>query len=95
MEGFMTLLDYRAALSAVDEDLIDLLQKRMEITLNIALYKKEHGLPVYDPEREAFIISNLMEKMPLDFKYVIAPLYEVIFELSREYQKKVMNGEYA
>ena len=44
--------DYREQIDAIDQELVKLFTQRMEVAANIAGYKKEQGLPVYDPRRE-------------------------------------------
>ncbi|MBQ3955323.1 MAG: chorismate mutase, partial [Clostridia bacterium] len=42
----------RRTISEVDLEMAALFSRRMEAVKRIAAYKKERGLPVYDPARE-------------------------------------------
>ncbi|MBQ1525035.1 MAG: chorismate mutase [Firmicutes bacterium] len=54
----MDLNDYRKEIDAVDEQLLALFARRMEISAAIAANKKERGLPTYDPAREEAILKK-------------------------------------
>ena len=42
----------RKEINDIDKQMMDLFIRRMKAAENIAQYKKERGLPVYDPARE-------------------------------------------
>ncbi len=50
---------WRREIDQIDREILRLLGKRVECALGVSRTKKEHGLPVYDPEREKSILSNL------------------------------------
>lgn len=52
------LQDLRGKLDNCDGQLQKLFQERMEIIQKVAAYKKEQKLPIYDPRREAEILSR-------------------------------------
>lgn len=49
----MDLSECRAKLDQIDEQIVQLLEERMEISEAVAAYKAKHHLPVLDKEREA------------------------------------------
>ncbi|MGL6196425.1 MAG: chorismate mutase, partial [Thermoguttaceae bacterium] len=53
------LEELRKQISSLDNDLADLLVRRMDCSLEIAKYKKEHNMQVLDPSREREILSNI------------------------------------
>ena len=75
------LKHYREQIDKIDSQLLQLFEQRMEVSLDIAEYKKEHGLPIFDPKRE-------QEKLDALNQPYEAKLYSTIFELSREHQEK-------
>lgn len=75
----MELKDYRKKIDKTDAELLRLFKERMSIAKEIALYKKERGIPVYDPARE----SEKLSAMP---DVYARKLFTALFELSREYQ---------
>ena len=50
--------DLRRQIDSCDEKLLALLKERMEIVDQIGQYKKEHGLSIYDQEREEQILRR-------------------------------------
>ena len=44
--------ELRGQIEKIDEQMIDLFEERMGISAKVASYKKEHGIPVLDEERE-------------------------------------------
>jgi len=57
MEGSLETL--REEINRIDENIIGLLSKRMEIAKNIAALKKEKGIPIEDKERERTLLLKL------------------------------------
>ncbi len=86
----MELQDYRKELDTLDEELLKLFTRRMEIAAQIGAYKKEHGLPVYDPARERQILLKIAERSPEGMGDYAVALYSLIFELSRASQNRLM-----
>ena len=57
MEG-NKLIELRKEIDTVDNQIKELLIKRMDICLDIAAYKKRHNLCVEDEKREEEILKN-------------------------------------
>ena len=55
----MDLSDIRKDIDAIDEQMIELLTKRMECSLKVAEIKRAEGLPVYHPGREQAIFDKV------------------------------------
>ena len=52
MSVIMDLKDYRAAIDGIDRELLALFTRRLALCSDIAVWKKEHGLPALDEVRE-------------------------------------------
>lgn len=89
------LTEYRARIDAMDRELVRLFEERMDITQKVGEYKRSHGLPVLDPQREREVLSAkaaLVENAAL--KADVVALYETIMGLSRRQQRRlVREGE--
>ena len=59
----MDLKELRNKINEIDNELLSLYLKRMNISKQIAQYKKEHNLPIYDSKREEELINNLLNKI--------------------------------
>ena len=85
----MDLNILRQEIDAIDEQLVRLFCRRMDVSRRVAEYKKERGLPVYVPAREQAILEKLGEKAGPVFAESVQALYGHIFEISRSYQHKL------
>jgi chorismate mutase/prephenate dehydratase len=56
------LLRIRGEIDAIDENLLDLLNKRAQCSLEIGAIKSVQGDPVYRPGREQLLLENLLER---------------------------------
>ena len=84
----MELKDLRNQIDDIDDELVRLFVKRMEVSAQVADYKKEHNLPIYVPAREREILQEVAEKAGAGLANYSRVLYSMIFELSRSYQRK-------
>jgi len=85
----MDLNDYRAQIDKIDNDLLQLFKERMDVCRHIALYKKEHGLPVLNAERERELLITIENKSEEFLRPYTLKLYTTLLELSRDYQKGI------
>ena len=84
----MDLQDYRKEIDAIDDELVRLFGKRMDIAAKIADYKKEQGLPIHVPAREREKLVDVAAKAGPEMANYTRVLYSMLFELSRSYQSK-------
>lgn len=83
----------REQINEVDQELVRAFEKRMHIALEIAKYKKENGLPVYDPVREAAVLKKQMAAVDAELAGYTQCLYQTLFEVSRRYQQEYLAQE--
>ena len=86
----MELQDYRKQIDEIDDELVKLFAKRMEVSEGIASYKKERGLPILDAGREHEKINSICAKVAPEMRNYASVLYSSIFELSRSHQSQQM-----
>ena len=84
----MDLKDYRKEIDAIDDQLVQLFGKRMDIAAKIADYKKENNLPILVPAREREKLADVAQKAGPEMANYTRVLYSMLFELSRSYQSK-------
>ena len=84
----MDLQDYRKEIDAIDDELVRLFGKRMDIAAQIADYKKEQNLPIFVPAREREKLADVAAKAGPEMANYTRVLYSMLFELSRSYQSK-------
>ena len=84
----MNIEDLRKQIDSIDDELVHLFVKRMELSKHVANYKKEHNLPIYVPSRECEVLQKVAKKSGPDLEKYTRELYSKIFELSRNYQQQ-------
>lgn len=90
----MELKELRASIDVIDRQIVELFEKRMDVSTGIALAKKEAGLPIYDPKREEEKLKSIESLATKDeYKPFLRELYTNLFEYSKELQNKVENDE--
>ena len=84
----MNLDEIRHVIDALDKEITALLVKRMEVTRDVAAYKKANDLPVYHPEREKKVISKVSALAGEEYAPYIAAIYQNMMDESKKYQEK-------
>lgn len=84
----MDLNELRLEIDKIDDQLVQLFCQRMEVSARIADYKKENGLPIFVPAREADKLLDVAQKAGAEMEVYTKVLYSMLFELSRGYQSQ-------
>ena len=84
----MDLTDIRQNIDNIDQQLVDLFCQRMELSAQVAAYKKQNNLPIFVPARERAILHNISQQAGPEMANYTRVLYSLLFELSRSYQYK-------
>lgn len=87
----MDLNEIRKEINTVNNEILELFIKRMELCEQVADYKKANGLPIFQSGREDEIISSVRENSPEKYKDSAETLFRTLMELSKELQKSRMN----
>jgi len=87
----LSLDSLREEIDKIDEVIVRLLDRRARCAYAIGRVKKEQGLPIYEPQREAAVIARVKELNtrlggPLD-EQAIVRLYERIMDEARRIQR--------
>ena len=88
----MDLSEIRVEIDKIDEELVRLFCARMNLSAQVADYKKANNMPILVPARERAILQSVAEKAGPEMANYTRVLYSMLFELSRSYQSK-RNGE--
>ena len=88
----MELKDLREGIDEVDEALLPLFLKRMQLSEQVAALKKSQGLSVYNAKREREILSRVSREAGSMEDYVRL-FYSHLFELSRSRQLELMSED--
>ena len=82
----MSLDKLRNEIDRIDDELINLFKQRMDVVAQVSDYKKDNNLPTLDRSREEAKMLTLAKKLPAGLSAYIYPLYDTLFEISRNYQ---------
>lgn len=88
----MDLSEIRQQIDGIDRELVRLFCERMNLSAQVADYKKANNLPIFVPARERAILQKVAEMAGPEMENYTRVLYSMLFELSRSYQSK-RNGE--
>lgn len=83
----------RENIALIDEKIAGLFEERMDSVKIIAEYKKENGIPIYDPEREEKLIrksSAFIENEEIREFYI--PFERSVMDVSKLYQHRIAEG---
>jgi len=85
------LNDHRKEIDTIDEQMLELLEKRLAIVKKIADLKTRENLPIRDTKRETVILDNIAvkaEKLDLDPE-LVKRFFKSVIELSVEVEQKL------
>lgn len=84
----MDLSELRCQMDSIDDELVRLFCRRMDVAAQIADYKKANNIPILAPVREREKLQDVSQKAGPDMANYTRVLYSMLFELSRSYQGK-------
>lgn len=89
----MDLKTARENIDAIDEKMVNLLKERMEMSAEIAAYKRDNQLPITDSARERDVLNRVADLAGEGMTNYIKVFYSTIFDISKSYQTRVMTPE--
>ena len=85
-EELMDLNELRKSIDKIDDELLKLFEQRMKITHQVAQYKIENELEVFQSGREQAIIDKVRSKMPSELENSAETLFTTIMDISKSKQ---------
>ena len=88
MTSKLDLDELRKSIDAVDQQILRLLHERVRLVMQVGEYKRERGIPVYDPARERALLDRLCKaaEPPLDAD-TIRRIFERLVDESRRIEQ--------
>ncbi|WP_346871442.1 chorismate mutase [Clostridium sp. UBA5119] len=81
----------RKEIDEIDKELVNLFERRMDVAIRVANYKKENDLPIYDEERESKIIKKNVDNLKnKNYDLLARRFFLSIMELSRSLQEIII-----
>lgn len=79
----------RRSIDEIDSRLLALIEERVRLVLAVGDYKREHGLQIYDPERERNLIARLSaEARPPLEPGIVRRIFERLIDESRRLEQR-------
>lgn len=82
-------MELRKKIDEIDEKILHLLKKRIEVSIRIGRIKREKGLPIRDIEREREKMEQITKKaeeLKLDVEFVRS-IYKSVIDISAQVQE--------
>lgn len=89
----MDLEKARQTIDSVDKQIVKLFEERMTAVKDVAKYKKENNMPIFNGKREREIVNKLTSEVSPELALYVKILYNTLFAVSREYQIREINQE--
>ena len=79
----------RRAIDAIDQEILELVAKRVRLVLQVGDYKRKNALPVYDPSRERALLERLSSAAPAPLDAdTVRRIFERLVDESRRIEQK-------
>ena len=88
----MDIKELRAEIDRVDAELLRLFCRRMELSKDVALWKKEQGHPIFDSLREEEKLSRVAAEAEENMGEYARELWKKLMDLSKDYQKSLIDS---
>ena len=85
-----TLTESREIINQIDPEIRKLFLERMKIVKDVALYKLENNLPVFDETREKELIERLSKEVEEELKPYYLEFLNAMLKISKDYQKEII-----
>jgi len=89
----MGLAEHRREIEEIDEEIIRLIDRRIDITELIFEAKRKDGLPICDPERERLVqrkARRLAEELDLD-EEAVSEIFGILIRMSLQKQHELQD----
>ena len=82
----------RDEIDDIDKQIIELFEKRMDVVLNVAKYKMERNLPIFNGAREAEVIEKNINRLNnKEYSKLTEKFFTHLMELSRSLQADIID----
>ena len=83
----LNLDEIRKEISEINDEMLALFVRRMELSAQVAAYKKANGLPTLDRKREEAILQKVADNTSDEYRQYALQLFKTMMDLSKEYQE--------
>lgn len=86
----MDIKKCREEIDKMNREMAELFCRRMDMAAEVAAYKKEHGMPVFDRARERDILADMTALSGDKYRYYTKTFFTVMMDLSKAYQTSIL-----
>ena len=79
----------RDEINQINEKMLELFIRRMELSSQVFSYKKENNLPVLDRKREEEILQKVADNSPHELRSYSLEFFRSLMDLSKDYQENL------
>ncbi len=91
MQDNRDISQLRTGLDSIDQEIIRLLEQRLELSRAVADYKRARGIPVLDAAREEHVLEDRMLRLQEEnLRPYVREIFIQIMAMSRAEQEKMM-----
>ena len=83
----LNLEEIRKEISAINDEMLALFVRRMELSSQVAAYKIANGLPTLDRKREEAILQKVADNTSEEFRQYALEFFRNMMDLSKQYQE--------
>lgn len=87
----MKIEDYRKEIDSLDKEIVESLEKRMNLAEAIGRLKKEKALEILDSSREEEVLEGIKQKASPELAKHILKIYGTILEESKARQQIIQD----
>lgn len=88
----MNLSECRNEIDKIDKELVELFEKRMNVAINVAKYKIENNIPIFNGAREAEVIEKNINRLNnKEYSKLTEKFFTHLMELSRSLQADIID----
>ncbi len=89
----MDLEALRIEIDQLDREIRDLLVRRMDCARAVGAYKRQRGLPIFQPDREEQVLEKNLLEVGEDYRLAYGQILRKIMETSRSLQGELQEGQ--
>ena len=89
-----TLEESRIEIDEIDNKIIELYEKRMQVVKDVVEYKIENNIPILDANRESSMLNKNLKKINNEeFKKYYEDVLKGYLKASKEMQQDILNSK--
>ena len=83
----------RGEIDRIDEELVALFLKRLQVSRDVAMAKREMGGAITDPAREREILTRVSEEAGPENEHAARLFFSTLFSISKARQRNILKGD--